>query len=557
MPRQDVHLEWTVIDDFSPGLYLVPGTKHPLGSASDQTWRCIGGVNGALIPGPRSTYAIDHAPYEADPDDLETQDKKYWIDGFATNPVPVYGGLGNPYPGPDQDNNELWFGFEYYSNDEAHLRVAKYRFNRSNPGERWQDIYSSDTPGNATQYTRPRRCFFASGRTIATGGNPDQAGVPVMAWTFDLADAARISPDPDSTGSISSAAMPAPTGGNVYRVVSHQGRMVLTPLSLYGQGSSQVGVTTESMYWTEFNDLRTLDTDLGGLYYKVIFGHENPNGYADMHSLTADELLAFKTKGGALLWRGDLDDPTVHTLPNVMSPGFAMSKGTPSPIGYAYCVQGSGLWVWGGGDVSEHLSPQMPANFWRPVDDEAGYYWKDTNLCSWNEWIILPNGYLYDTTTRAFWRYARHRFYFHDTSWDHRWMYATLSRFDHEDRFVAYRWDKLQRARSFRWTSNVMPASISRKINVREGVVVASGTGTVTVRIITGDGNQQERTYEVNTTMPAVVGRLPFSIKGTHIQVQLDSVGADSTFDGAEGELDAPTIYGVAIGANERMHVGR
>ena len=552
-------LQWTVIDDFSPGIHTVPGTKHPLGSASDQTWRCVAAQNGALIPGPRSDYAINHGALDGG-GTICTEGDNYWVDGFMVNPLPVYGGLGNPYPGPDEDNNELWFGFEWYETgpEKAHLNVSRYRFNYSDPALRWQSISDHSLVATYSNYTRPRRCFFTSSRTIPTGGDVAEAGQPVIAWAFDQVDMLQMFPDPDDAATTSTYDLPNPGAGtNVFRVHGHQGRLIFTPLSLYAQGSGQVGVTTESMYWTEANDHMNLDSDLAGLYYKVIAGAENANGFTDMQSLTADELIMFKAKGGALVFRGDIDDPTIITLPNVMSPGRAMSKGTPSTVGYCYVVRGSGLWVWGGGDSAEYLTPQMTADFWVP-DPEEDYtpHWKDTNLCAWNEWVILPNGYLFDTVKGSIWRYARHRFYFHDTSWDHRWMYATKARFNAEDPFMAWRWDKTLGARSFRWTSTYMPKSIDRSVDLREVVVVASGHGTVTVRAITAQGIEEE-VLDVDSDIPTVIGRAPFSIQGTHLQIQVDSVGSDSTFDGAEGEEDAPTIYELRLGSTERMKVGR
>ena len=536
--------------------------------ADPDTYGCVSGPTGALEPGPRLTLTIQRDPtaWEDVPSDLATEDAKFWVGGLKVNPSAVYGGIGNPDRSSDQNNAEVHFGFEYYtsatgSTANASIRkLEKYRRNYSDPAQRWVTILTETVTGVADPHvtTMPRRCFMQS--TRSNPSDPDVVGPPVMAYCYDGDDTCVVYPDPTAHTTESTSGYPHPGVGlaDTSVIFAHQGRIVGCVLTLWGAGANQLTVNTESLYWTEVNDHSTHDADLENSFTDVIAGWENPTGYVDGASLAHNEILLFKAKGGALLLRGDLDDPRIIPLPNVMSPGLHWSWGVATPIGFAYVVHGSGLWLWSGDDASEFLTPHMTADFWRPLNDRNGTqltgsnYWHHSSMALWNEWIVLPGSYLYDWQRKAIWRYHPDDLFFNDTEVNGRWLYSSVARFDHEDGTVAYEFDKKKGAAFYRYTSTPMPISAMRQSNIDEMIVVASGIGDIDLTVFSSeDTNGRTRSVRVNSTKPRAYRLGALHARGTHLQFQLNVTG--NTTPGSE--VDAPTVYEVHVGAQESMQL--
>jgi hypothetical protein len=280
------------------------------------------------------------------------------------------------------------------------------------------------------------------------------------------------------------------------------------------------------------------------------FQSENPPGWQNVTSLTANELFLMKAKGGATVIRGDLDDPTVVNLPNVLGCGEAECQGTPSQIGFVYPIEAGGVYTWQGGDTSEHISKQMNDDFWRPVFD-TDYYTCPSNCTVFRELVIVPNGWMLDTDHGGWWKYATPEeptFVWHDTDTTSRWFYATALTYIGDEPGPIWEFDRRRRRRDYSWKSHPLMTSIGREIEGRELILSASGTGTVKISLITRGGQMHTVSARFDNEYPDAV-RLTTAVAGTHLQVQIES-------EGDEGQ-EAPMVHEVRIGVHARQRISR
>jgi hypothetical protein len=128
---------------------------------------------------------------------------------------------------------------------------------------------------------------------------------------------------------------------------------------------------------------------------------------------------------------------------------------------------------------------------------------------------------------------------------------------------VIWEFDRLNGASSYQWTSQFIPGTILRDVNVRAVEVVASGHGTVTVTpMATKDDNGEatpwrELTAEVASDDPVVIGRFSCNVKGTHLQFRINSYAASGDVGVDAGP--APTVHELRWGVREQTHstIGR
>lgn len=551
MPREQ--LDWVTINDFKPGIFDIPSPQNPPGTAQrDGTYRCIANHNGALVPLPAidKTVTINNLSF-VEPD------SDYFIGGMRVND-PVFDGSTDK--AEDGNNSEIWVGFEYFDgtdSEDRHLRVLRYKEYMAIPN--WQTIVTENEvrAGLFEANYRPARCQFEKARSNQV--DHFQAGTPVIVILYGDSPIFCEFPKDDASSTDTTDDLPAPTAGNPQPalMVAHQGRIVAFPLTLYGAGSGEVYPTNEAFYWTTVNDLTTLDVLLAGEFFNVIFGYENPTGYQCAASLTFNELLLLKSRGGGLALQGDLNNPTAKTLPNVMSPGHSNALGVQTPVGYAYPVQHGGVWVWGGGDTADNLSPQLSPNFWKPTD-RVGPYGRPAVTCGmWREWLMVPNNWLFDTTNQGWWRIDNasvEGFHF-DSDWTGQYAYAAPHLVEHDGgQAVLVRWNKAIGATSYNWRSHPFTQTMDREVEAREVVVVISGYGDVNLSLLTADdGVNDDVTFHVESDFP-VAYRRGVSAKGYNLVVSLGVFANESEPLDLEG--GAPTIHSIDIGLSQRHRVG-
>lgn len=550
-------LEWVTINNFRPGIAHIPGTNLPIGTAvEDGTYGCIANGSGALAPAPAATRIWTAPELGFDPDSLVND---LYVCGFRTI-APVFRLSGNEQAqGPNRNVTEFWVGFQWFDRPETATFANKvvYRFRRFDDSPTWSEIKANTVELNANQLAQglsPALCWFAS--TVTNEDDQTQVGLPIVAFNFQEMNyywPSWSAQNQNVTGDI-----PAPTpdiGAPPVKMVAHQGRVALFPLSFYPHGDNQsVVVTGEAFYWTKVNKITEVAESAGSPmgFYDGRFQSEDPTGWSCIVSITANEFFLMKARGGATVIRGDLDDPTVINLPNVVGCGFAENQGTPSPVGLVYCTENGGVYTWQGGDTSEHISPNMEDSFWEPiVDPDGDFYRSPSNNSSWRSWVVIPNGWLFDTDHGGWWRYGDPDmpvFAWHDTDVSGRWLYAATPRFTPNDTSIIWEFDRRVLRNDYSWKSHPMFTSMDRQFEAREIVLSSVGHGEVKITVHTKDGQKKQVKFEVDNDYPESA-RLNLSVKGTHLQVQIESQG----FEGHE----APVVHEVRMGVQPRERISR
>lgn len=541
-------LEWLSIKDFSPGIYDVVTPNNPLGAATRRnTYRCVVSENGALIPGPRriAGYTNDDASPGTTPA------SPYFIGGlFVADPIFD----GTTPVGEDQNNSEIFVGYEWFeTNDDRRRMVRRYKRHAAVPS--WETIIDDtvNVPGLYDANYRPARCCFQSSRSNST--TPTDAGIPVVIICYDgILEGFPDDTAPGATGTVS-LPQPGPAFPQPNIVITHQNRVVVFPLTLNGFGTGEVYATNEGIYWTATNDYTT---NAAADFSNVIFGAENPTGYQTGASLSANELLLIKSKGGALMLRGDLGNVTAVNLPNVVSTGFSINWGVATKLGFAYCVDNLSMFVWNGGDTSEDIGLQLDRNFWRPTRDITDNYFRTpTTCCKFGQYIVTPNNWLYDMDRGSWWRFdnSNERQYVHmDADWSGRWLYGSLHKWeDGQTAEVFYEFDNRYGEVDYSWQSHPIPGTMERVMEAREVVLVVSGSGTVKVTVNGRDGTADTADFTVDDDFPVSI-RQPIAVQGTNLQVRIEADVFDINNPPGDG---APTVHEVRLGVQERSRIER
>jgi hypothetical protein len=180
-----------------------------------------------------------------------------------------------------------------------------------------------------------------------------------------------------------------------YLCTTHQGRVVAVERypSQY-EGSSEF-VWKDRVCSTGL--LRMSDDGGGGEFVE-----ENTSLTGMIASLSADELLVVKHNGGGYLLRGSVPSPTVVKLPFIESTYGVVSSPAATGIGLVYGTR-NGVFVWEGGETSKCLSPQLDGFFWQHQTTN-NYEGHQGRFAWWYPWVMVPNGFMYDTNTQSWWR---------------------------------------------------------------------------------------------------------------------------------------------------------
>lgn len=566
---------WKAIDNFTPGIRTTISPNHPPGTAQENgTFRCYADASGALVPLPRLN--LRHLPPTPPVPDPSLSSEQYRIIGLHVNNPMFWPSEASP--GVDQNNTEIFMGVEYWDapSGASTVHFVLYRYKRhykNNPV--WENVWSESNQIDYSPNIRPKHFHFQT--TRSNNGAPTEAGPAVTCWAVNGHTA--MFPDDTATTTNSTRYLPGDTTNDpinltsigafvsVDSLVGHQGRIVFFPLTLIASGDETIFTTNEAFYYSEVNDARTLDASLSGNHFKIVAGYENPNGYGVWASLTANELLLIKTRGGALMIRGDLDDPSqVSTLPYVRSTGLSNNVGTRSPLGYLYPVDGSGVWLWKGGDQSQHITRNtMSPDFWRPpatvpatiayasgeerTDAGWGYGW--TQCADWNEWVLWPNNWLLDTDADSpdnpggsWWRidstddteggYVIHQW---AVNWRGTEAYGTPSGYRDGSEWALYEFSIQQPSSAFRWRSQPLRESYAAQTKIEAVGIVATGRGRVNVTVRSSqDLVGKAFDFVIDDLEHPTLLQLPCGVEGTHITFDIDS-RAD-----IEGE-PAPSVH--------------
>lgn len=531
--------QWININDFTPGIRdrVTAAGLAPLGSADGaQTYDCIALPGGSLGPLPKQTATKTRAHAGI----LTPEDGSLRISGFhVAGPVQA-NRYTSDYSG--DDNVELHFAYEGVTSGSTHKWFwERVRHWAGTTLDTIRDFTVTHDVSwvKADQNYRPTS--FVDHRMHASDATQMGDIFVVAGWAPDDMQASEniwlIFPDPDAPTALGYEAIR--TDNEVDILVSHQGRVVSLDRHVFQHGNAGYWITNDQFLWTEVN-LRT-STAFGTFTQGPI------SGYGAMGSVSAQELIAVKHKGGAVTVSGDLDDPTIYGLPGVVSTGGALSYGIYTPVGFVYAVKDGGVHVWGGGDSSEKLSEFLDDDFYqiKPAD-WPNFYGK---FALWKDWILTPNNYLYDTKLKSWWRLAPSNPIFQwEVSPYNSFLYGTPVSFT-DGGVILRTFTLTTKVTDYRWQSNIIPISLDRRINIREitvrGYVETGESGDVDVTLYDSDGNSQSVTVTFDDDIPKLY-RKNISFQGTGIKVRLD----------ANGSPKAPVILEVNLGYNEVARVG-
>lgn len=539
-------LQWATFADFTPGIhsasqYVLGGSAipAPLGAAQQtNTYRCIGLPRGGLAPMPRAAQSIALP----DPTDTPGGDGFFHVVGFF-----AFGPVGPDTP-PTAYTDNLFVGVEYLHASPSR-RFRYYRMDLSSSGSP-TDLLATINSAVLTGTQQYQGMSFGATRihptTITTPGTP----VVVTSWSPPSWTADR------HVWAFPSPAAPTVTGlsdlaGRSGCVVVHQGRVVLLEFNVYAFGGNTADAipTNENISFTASNAPLS---SMNAAALAEVFVQEFPNGISSWGSISAGELLFIKWQGGGVLIQGDIANPVVRRLPGIVSGGGVAGMAAATPSGLFYCTL-QGAYTWRGSDTATKISFQLDDNFWRHADG-LNILNMNYHAVEWADWVAFSNNWIYDTVTNSWWRL--------EDPAVHNYIYAargnvTQTLFTAESKYTSVTkadkikmWDRSQPASSYSWQSHPLSQSHNRTIDVRELVLRAQGTGTITVTIKGFSGATQVLTFPVisSNTQPVRI-RKNCSVQGEDITVRIEAAG--------DGSAKAPVVYELLVGYHETAHSGQ
>lgn len=517
-------LQYITIDDFRPGIQhrtfgVGDSSRTPLGAADpSNTFRCCALPWGGLGPLPKMVESYTKSHDEA------AEDGVWRIVGFhVTGPIQE---TDNSSSLAGVDPVEVHVCYEYHMSDGAHKfrwqRVAIWRvaltetnistFTVSHPGsfdENYRAASLVDARMHDTDQTALGDIF------VVCGWSPDDMDATSNFW--------KIFPDPTTPGA--NGVQEILDVNETTILVQHQGRVISIDRHVFQHGGAGYWVVNDQLVYTQVN-LPTVEMDGATVLGVAVYTQGPVSGYGAAVSSSAQELLLVKHRGGATILSGDIDSPTVFSFPGVQSTRGALTFGVYTPLGFVYGVLNGGVFVWGGGDSSEKLSVNLEDTFWqmRPSD------WTDFDgkFDIWNDYILLPNNWLYSIPTQSWWRLENPETYqiFQWAASPVSPMFygAPVSCTDGGVKF--YRFDGETLEDSYVWQSQYLPISIDRVMDIREirlRALSPNGVSFISVTLTDEEGHTVKEDFTVEETAIPKLLRMPTSLKGMGIKVTVEA----------------------------------
>lgn len=539
--RED--LEWLTIDDFRPGIQHRPFNvsvtnlleKRPGVARENGTYRCRALDTGALAPGPRLANSYTPSALPVDPSLTDTG--RICISGNHVAQPIILGGA-DPII-----NGEIHVGYEWTESTQVEWRWERHRT--------WDQPVSIDTllsrtpTGKTHDGTACRHTWFGAYRAHPSDATqPGQPCVvagwfPAGGYATGVSESDRVFhawPDPSSPTSLTPTRISDLF--DVEFLVGHQGRIVILDREGFDWGGEGADHThNEEFYFTDENRL-TLASTTG-----TTFGGENASGYSTLVSSSASELFALKAEdAGAYLIRGDISDPQVQRLPGVPPGSLSnLHHGAVSPLGVAFIVNRGGIWMWGGGGFAEHLSVNLEGDSFLVSDtDQLDYL---GSLWFHRDYIFAPNNWMYDWRHESWWRLDNpsDRVLFTFGPGQRRQVFAFPATISSDSDPLCFFYATDDAADDYNWRSQPIPVGIDRDAEIRQLRLVASGTGTVQVRIRDLDGTRSDDTFTVSSNTHPSYFRQNLAITSRDIEIELTVIGT--------GGNRAPIVNEVSLGA--------
>lgn len=350
-------------------------------------------------------------------------------------------------------------------------------------------------------------------------------------------------------------------------LVAHQGRMVATTRTqkqtgeLTG-GSEEWGIISESVTYSPVQDFYGT---LGfGCFETAQFGEEKPFRSGIVASITADEIIFIKDREGAVLVRGDLDNPTVVQLPYVESTHGAYSIPAKTNFGLVYGTA-NGVYVWEGGESSRNISPQMQGWFWNH-DVSLNYLGNRGRFAWWNPWVVVPNNFIFDSRSESWWRLdsvanTHVACNVADVVNTGNRLYLFPHKLDMAASPMWYTAEPAVLADTYTWQSQPLVESRQRVLTVQEVHIMvtpaSTDAGSIAVTLTGYDKNGAAVT-PVTTTFTLAANTNPqmlhkdvvTNFQATHVQVQIEA-NANNT------SKPAPKVHSIALAVAPRARVAK
>ncbi len=547
MPQQTDNLQWVSLQDFSPGIYSRTGTygtvaaPAPLGAAQvTNTYRCVSLPGGGLGPLPARVADWGIANPEA-----VAPTSGYWIVGFFSfGPQSIGVGGQTAY----FDSLFVSVAYQVAGGQQRHRLYQIRTFETGTPVSTLKLIDSGYT---STNYFEP--ATFCSSRMNST--DPTMPGTPVVVtcwYTPGGASDLYVStfPDPSTAGVTAMFDLSTSRHGDV---IGHQGRVVLAEWTAYAFGTTGGMQTNEQISFTDPANSITLGSQ------QEVFAQEYPNGYGAWGSISAGELFLVKHQGGGVIISGDIANPSITRLPGVVSTGGMISNHAAStPSGLFYASQYDGVYSWRGGDTSQKVSLPLDDNFLAITNMPSvagGALWNAAQQVSfeaWGDWVVATHNYLFDIMGGGWWRLEDPDLVdlvYWSRGFNSKHLHGATNYFAQDAASIAHTWDRATPSTSWSWQSHPIPATIDRLTEVREMVLLAQGTGTVTVTLTGIDpaGADTTRAEVFTVTHTAQPQRLRPAVGGTFIKGY--NVMARIQSDG--GSAAAPVVYALHLGTRQ------
>lgn len=538
-------LQYITIDDFRPGIQHRTfgggdSTKTPPGAADPAaTFRCRAFPWGGLGPLP---------------DLVQTKSRA------LPNGGNIMGGVcrivGLHVTGPIQENTyssytdgldavELHIVYEYFNGDLSEHAFYWQRYQLWRAAETVNDVAFDviGHDGSFDQIYHPASLvdarLHATDPTalgdlfVSCGWHPDDMDSDYNQWL--------LYPDPEFPGDEGTATILDVNETTI--LVQHQGRIISVDNHVFQHGGVGKWVVNDQLVWTQVN-LPTVEMDGSTILGVGVFTQGPVSGYGAAASASAQELLLVKHRGGATTISGDIDDPTIFSLPGVTSTQGALTFGTYTPKGFVYGVKNGGVHAWGGGDTSEKLSPLLDDNFWmmRP-NDWADF---DGKFDIANDLLLAPNNWIYDFTTSSWWRIedpAEYQIFQWSASPRSSMFYGVPVSFE-DGGIVWYKFDSSVPVSSYVWQSQYFAVSIDRLLDIREimirALAPADRVSTIIITLTNDEGDIRQETAEISSSTIPKLQRINTKFQGTGIKAKLEASTSDQ---GA-----APIIYELSLG---------
>lgn len=614
------------ITDFSPGIFSdnhfggpVPGasqggTKINMANGAatiENTYRCCADMTGALVPLPKlvagKTSGVLPTASNASDRYMTGHHASYLLDGMVRGDFYVEDSL-NPATA-DRPSVYTMYGMAYKVTGDPNFQwtvIARndrlYQSSSAKLDIMWArctGILDSLNPlqlgaGNFIPF-RPRIALRQPAQDAVAWvayGSPGYEGIdggsPFKSGTIPAGELSLTDYDTENTGypgggtlqreiglfadfqlqtSMRSRFLNTVEGNPVFiaasHLVAHQGRIVAIcrVANFAGRVSSlRHSVIGEAVEYSPVQDyLGTLGFTC---FERTQFAEEKPVRTGVTASITADEIIFIRDRGGAVILRGDMDNPTVIQLPYVESTHGARSIPAHTPIGLVYGTR-NGVYLWEGGETTKELSRQIEGWFWNH-DAALTYLGNRGRFGWWNPWVCVPNNYLLDTRTEAWWRLDTAAatgvaLNAYDVSNESDTLYAFPHKLHASNDVMWYTAKPDVLARSYSWQSQPIIESRARMMTVQEVHLVASpgSTTAATVTItLTGINNEGIAISPVNVVFTLGTNKNPqqhhkdvvVNFQATHIRVR---VQADSNSDSAP----APKIHSLSLATADRARV--